>query len=122
MIQDFQKITPQKALDQFQHLVTIDISARMAEQALLSLDMRFKNPVVSNHLKRIRESVAAVKLALKTDPKYGFSVKDEGFTFDAVAEIYECVTLLPYFGKEGIAALNGNLKEQIENAKAETSK
>lgn len=116
-ITQFQKITPEKALEQFHTLVTIDVCARASEMACLSLDMRFKNPNINNHIKRIKESVKFIQTQLKTDPKYGFSVKDEDYTFDAVGEIYECLTLLPMFGKEGIAALNENLKEQIKNAK-----
>lgn len=116
-IAKFQKITPEKALEQFQLLTQIDINARIADMACLSLDMRFKNPLIKQRIKRIKDDCSFIQRELKNDKKYGFSVKDTEYVEDATGELYQLMQLAVQFGKEGIQALNENLLEQINNAK-----
>lgn len=120
-IEKLQQITPAKALEQFQMLTVIDLTTRVGQMAGLSLDMRFKKPIINQRLKRMNEDANTIIKDLQKDRKYGFSVADMEYVEDATAEMFELITLAVQFGKEGIAALNSNLKEQIQNAKEQRS-
>lgn len=117
IISELQKITPEKSLEQFQLLTTIDLFAKLAEMSCLSLDMRFKKPLINQRLKRLREDVKFIQDELKRDRKFGFQVIDEEYVEDATCELHEMIKLAIMFGKEGIAAFNGSLRDVLDEAK-----
>jgi hypothetical protein len=110
----FTKISQAKATEQFLELIKIAQCADIAAIAHQNLDMRFKNPLISNHIKRIAESSAAIRSELRINPKYGFRSADNDYTEDAAGELYMLLSYAIRFGKDGISALTENLRLQLE--------
>jgi hypothetical protein len=116
-----QRITPEKAMEQFQILLQIELLSRLIALRCQNLDMDFKRPDVHQRIGRMTADIAFIKMQLRTDKKYNIVPVDEEYAEDATGELDELFRLAPLFGKEGLAALNGNLQEQIDNAKKQSA-
>lgn len=113
-ISQFLKISPEKTKSQYIELIKISKCIDIAEQAYLNLDMEYKNPIVSNHLKRIKDSANEIKKQLKNHKKYGFSHKQSDYAEEAACELYMLISYAIRFGKEGIVALNEYLRVNLD--------
>lgn len=110
---DFTKLTPEKAQDQFIELIKICQCIDVALIAQLNLDARFKNPIIGNHLKRIKDSAQAIKTELRSS-RYGFSAKETEYAEEVACEIYNFLSTAVRFGKDGISELNKYLTLQLD--------
>lgn len=112
--QDFLRITPEKVTEQFIELIKIAQCADIAMIAFTNLDMSYKSPMISNHIKRIKESSEAIRKELRNNPKFGFKSYNNEYAENASGELYNLLGLAMLFGTDGLEALNVNLRLQLQ--------
>ena len=104
-------MTPQKQYDILRSVQLIGVMAQMIEIEFSKhmVDNKFRNPIINNHSRRIKESAEQIrKLLMKP-------LDNEFFTYEYATNMYEIFETLATFEAEKIIEYNEGLKKIMEN-------
>ena len=104
-------MTPQKQYEILRSVQLIGTLSKMIEIEFSKhlVDNKFRNPIINNHARRIKESTEQIQKMLMKP------LDNEFFTYEYATNMYEIFEVLATFEADKIIEYNEGLKKMIEN-------